>query len=102
MYIMEMGHKRSSSVCKSLLFSKNKRIHQFYGTMILANQHNINLGLMKMMAKMSYFNQYTYMEKGFIQILVLKKRTNKSIHQVAFLITLYFQVQQHLKNGEKP
>jgi hypothetical protein len=98
---MVMEHKRSYSACRNLLFLKNKPILLFYGTVIPDNQFNTNLGLMQMMAKMFYFNQYIYMEKDFIQIPVLKKKTSKAIYQGGFLTIQYFQGQQHLKNGER-
>ena len=101
MFIMEMELKRSYSACKSQLFLKNKQTLLFYGTMIPANQYSTSLGLMMMMAKTSYFNLYIYMEKDFIQTLVLKKKISKIIPQVEFLTILYFQGLPHLKNGER-
>lgn len=98
---MAMVHRRSLSVCKVLECFVNKKNHLYFGTMILDNQLNIDLGWTKKMERMFTLPLFICTEKASILVQALRHLGKICISLVASTTSQYSQEPQLLQNGVK-
>jgi len=104
MFTMEMVLKKLLNACKLQNCLRNNNLSVFFGTMILELVLNIYHGLIRMMARIFYFNRCIFMEMDSTHKVGLKKITNNkklTMDLVGFIIILFSLEKLVLKNGEK-
>ena len=101
---MEMELKKLLNACKLQSCLRNNHKQVYFGTMILELVQNIYHGLMRMMARIFYFNQSIFSEMDFTHKVGLKKITNnkKLVMDLGEFIIFQFSLEKLvLKDGGK-